>query len=54
MNKIDILGFGTTDCDKPGDFSVAASTMEDFAKIIDEVEIEELQNQLGVDLSFVF
>jgi len=54
LNKIDILGFGTTDCDKPGDFSVAAETMEDLAKIIDEVEIEELQNQLGVDLSFVF
>jgi len=54
LNKIDDIGFGTTDCDRPGDFSLAASTMEDLATIIDEVEIEELQNQLGVDLSFVF
>merc|ERR1712142_25489 len=54
LNKIDDLGLGTTDCDRPGDFSIAASTMEDLATIIDEVDIEELQKQLGVDLSFVF
>merc|ERR1712233_9627 len=54
LNKIDNLRLGETDCSRPGDFSVAASTMEDLATIIDEVGIEQLENQLGVDLSFVF
>merc|ERR1712241_922910 len=54
LNKIENLGLGETDCSRPGDFSVAASTMEDLATIIDEVGIEQLEQQLGVDLSFVF
>merc|ERR1712142_334950 len=54
LNKIDDLGFGTTDCERPGDFSVAASTMEDLSTIIDEVGIEKLQKELGINLSFVF
>ena len=37
-----------------GDFSVAAKTMEELATLIDEVGIEGLQKQLGVDLSFTF
>ena len=54
MNKIGDLGLGDIDCDKQGDFSVAAKTMDDLAVLIDEVGIEDLQKQLGVDLSFVF
>jgi len=54
LNKIDNLGLGEIDCTRPGDFSVAANTMEDLAAIIDEVGIDQLQKQLGVDLSFVF
>merc|ERR1712045_1109876 len=54
LNKIDNLGLGGMDCSRPGDFSVAANTMEDLATIIDEVGIEQLEQQLGVDLSFVF
>merc|ERR1712018_243610 len=54
LNKIDNLGLGELDCTRPGDFSVAASTMEDLAAIIDEVGIEALEQQLGFDLSFVF
>merc|ERR1712174_159280 len=54
LNKIDDLGFGTTDCSRPGDFSVAASTIEDLATIIDEVGISKLQKELGINLSFVF
>merc|ERR1712154_428774 len=54
LDKIDDLGFGTTDCDRPGDFSVAASTMEDLATIIDDVGIEKLQKEIGINLSFVF
>ena len=55
LNKIDNfdLGLGELDCNRPGDVSVAAGTMEDLATIIDEVGIEQLQNQLGVDLSFL-
>jgi len=52
INKIGDLGLGDFDCDRPGDFSVAANTMKDLATIIDETGIEELQNQLGIDLSF--
>merc|ERR1712042_420047 len=54
LNKIDDLGFGTTDCTRPGDFSVAASTIEDLATIIDEADISKLQKELGINLSFVF
>ena len=54
MNKIGNLGLDDTDCSRPGDFTVAASTMEDLATIIDDVGVEELQRQLGIDLSFVF
>jgi len=54
LNKIESLGLGTTDCSTPGDFSIAASTMEDLATIIDEVGISKLQKELGINLSFVF
>ena len=54
LNKIENLGFGTIDCTNFGDFSVAASTMTELAALIDEVGIEKLQKQLGVDLSFTF
>merc|ERR1719392_196028 len=54
LNKIERLGLGTTDCSRPGDFSIAASTMEDLATIIDEVGISKLQKELGINLSFVF
>merc|ERR1719414_846701 len=40
LNKIGNLGLGSIDCTRPGDFSVAASTMKDLATIIDEVGIE--------------
>merc|ERR1712130_740694 len=54
LNKIENLGFGTIDCTNFGDFSVAASTMTELAALIDEVGIEDLEKQLGVDLSFTF
>ena len=43
---------GDLDCNRPGDLSLAAETMEDIATLIDEVGLEDLQEQLGVDLSF--
>jgi len=54
LKKIENLGFGTIDCTNFGDFSVAASTMTELAALIDEVGIEDLEKQLGVDLSFTF
>merc|ERR1711874_717471 len=54
LNKIGSLDIGTLDCDRPGDFSVAAHTLEDLATIIEDVGVEALQEQLGINLSFVF
>ena len=54
LNNIGNLGLGETDCSRPGDFSIAARTLRDLASIIDDVGIETLEEQLGVDLSFVF
>ena len=42
---------GDLDCSRPGDFSLAADTLDDVATLIDEVGLENLQKQLGVDLS---
>ena len=53
MEKVDGLDLGTLDCDSPGDFSLAAQTLDDLADVIEDVGIENLQEQLGVDLSFV-
>ena len=33
---------------------VAADTMEDLANIVEETGLDTLQEQLGIDLSFVF
>jgi len=54
LNKIGNLGLGELDCNHPGDFRVAADTLEGLATIIDEFGIENLEQQLGIDLSFVF
>ena len=54
MNKIKDLGLGDLDCSRPGDLSLAAKTMEDVATLIDDIGLEDLQEQLGVDLSFSF
>ena len=53
MNKIGDLGVGDLNCDTPGDFALAASTLEDVATLIDDIGLQSLQEQLGVDLSFV-
>ena len=54
LNKIENLGLGSFECTRSGDFNVAAQTMADLATLIDEVGINNLSNQLGVDLSFTF
>merc|ERR1711915_1071133 len=53
VNEIDDLGLGEGDCDRQWDFSDTASTLDDLAALIEEVGLEDLQKQLGVDLSFV-
>jgi len=54
LNKIsDDLGVGDLSCETPGDFTIAANTLEDVATLIDDIGLKSLQEQLGVDLSFV-
>ena len=52
MSKIDNLGLGDLDCNSPGDLTRAASTLEEVATLIDEVGLESLQQQLGINLPF--
>merc|ERR1712066_395082 len=54
LNKINNLDLGTLDCTRPGDFSVAAQTLEDLSVIIEDTGVEALQEQLGINLNFVF
>merc|ERR1712012_1517105 len=51
LTKIGEVGLGDLDCSRPGDFSLAADTLDDVATLIDEVGLEELQKRLGVDLN---
>jgi len=52
LNKIDNLGLGDLECGTPGDFTVAATTLEEVATLIDEIGLENLQEQLGINLPF--
>merc|ERR1711990_384686 len=54
LSKIDPQDLGTLDCSTPGDFSTATATLRDLATIIDDVGIDNLQEQLGINLGFVF
>jgi len=54
LYKIGDLGLGTLDCNTPGSFKVAADTLDELAVLIEEVGIEELAEQLGIDLDFTF
>ena len=54
IKKINKMGLGTLDCTRPGDFSAATATLDDLATIIEDVGIENLQRQLGINLNFVF
>ena len=52
MAKVDNLGLGDLDCNSPGDLTKAASTLEEIATLIDEIGLENLQQQLGINLPF--
>merc|ERR1712130_52520 len=48
LNKI-----GDLECDKPGEFKVAAQTMDELAILIEEVGLDKIQQQFGIDFSFI-
>ena len=52
LSKIDNLGLGDLDCNSPGDLTKAANTLEEVATLIDEIGLENLQQQLGINLPF--
>ena len=54
LNKIDNLGLGDLDCSTPGDFTKAATTLEEVATLVDEIGLASLQEQLGINLGFAF
>ena len=54
MSKVGDLGLGDLDCNTPGDLTKAANTLEEVATLIDEIGLESLQQQLGINLPFAF
>merc|ERR1711892_1347249 len=54
INKLGSLELGSLECNKTGSFEVAAETLEDLAKLIDDVGIESLCNQLDLDVDCTF
>jgi len=48
INKSSLVDVGTLDCNRPGDTSLAADTLDDIADLIAEVGIAKLAAQLGV------
>merc|ERR1711892_569863 len=54
INKLGNLDLGTLECNKSGSFQVAAETLEDLAKLIEDVGIESLCNQLNLDVDCTF
>jgi len=49
IQKSDLVDVGTLDCNRPGDTTLAAQTMDDIADLIAETGIENLAKQLGVE-----
>ena len=54
INKLGDLDLGSLERNKTGSFQVAAETLEDLAKLIEDVGIESLCNQLDVDVDCTF
>ena len=52
--KLGNYDLGTLECNNSGSFKVAAQTLDDIAKLIEEVGLETLCTQLGVDLDCSF
>merc|ERR1712086_1068950 len=54
ITKLRNYDLGTLECNNSGSFKVAAQTLDDVAKLIEEVGLETLCTQLGVDLDCSF
>jgi len=52
IQSTDSSKLGNVECNRPGDFSVVAQTLEDIADLIDEVGIDSLKSQLGLSELF--
>jgi len=53
LNKIEDIGLGDLQCDRPGEFKVAAQTMDELAILIEEIGLDKIQQQFGIDFSFI-
>jgi len=49
VEKSEIFDFGSLDCERPGDTSLAADTIDEIADLIAEIGVENLARQLGVE-----
>ena len=53
LRKIKDLGPIEIECNSSGDFSQAARRLEELANLIEDIGLDKLQEQLGIDLSFL-
>ena len=53
LSKIKDLGPIEIECNSSGDFSKAARRLEELANLIEDIGLDKLQEQLGIDLSFL-
>merc|ERR1711971_85005 len=53
LSKIKDLGPIEIECNSSGDFSKAARRLEELANLIEDIGLDELEEQLGIDLSFL-
>jgi len=53
LSKVKDLGLNEFECNSPGSFSKVARTLEELANLIEDVGLDKLQEQLGVNISFL-
>ena len=53
LRKIKDLGPIEIECNSSGDFAQAARRLEELANLIEDIGLDKLQEQLGIDLSFL-
>jgi len=53
LSKIKDLGPIEIECNSSGDFSKAARRLEELANLIEDIGLDKLEEQLGIDLSFL-
>merc|ERR1712106_209521 len=50
IDNSDVSDFMNLDCNNPGDLTTIAQSLEDIADLIDEVGLETLKDQIGINL----